>query len=202
MNVHPQSFAKAVRAVKPSQEIKDRAYQVLVEGTPTLDVFQRDAPNAEKEYRVLVDLFKHAVAPTEQPMFTQLQLVSITTEFRFIKYWVFMALSLVLVDGYTMSQVGRLLGMSRQQVNIGVTKAKEKALFLGILEDAPDLETITLQIPKAIAKQVKDYEHEFASAAVKEGAQKRPVFAVLNNDDADRVEKFIDELQSIRQADG
>ena len=200
MNIHPQSFAKAVKAVKPSQDIKDRAYQVLVEGTPTLEVFKRDAPNAEKEYQVLVELFKHSVAPTEQPMFTQLQLVSITTEFRFIKYWVFMALSLVLVDGYTMSQVGRLLGMSRQQVNIGVIRAKEKALLLGILEDAPDLETITVQIPITVAKQVKDYEHEFASASVKEGAQKRPVFAILDNDDADQVERFIPELQSARKS--
>ncbi|KXJ44963.1 hypothetical protein SAMN04487868_11628 [Marinobacter salarius] len=198
MNIHPQSFAKAVRAVKPSPELKDRAYRVLVEGVPTLEVFERDAPNAERDYQVLVDLFKHAVAPTEQPVFTQLQLVSITTEFRYIKYWVFMALSLVLVDGYGMSQVGRLLGMSRQQVNIGVTKAKEKALFLGILDDAPDLETITVQIPKTVAKQVKDYEHEFASATVKEGAQKRPVFAILNNEDAEKVERFIADLTGVK----
>ena len=67
MNIHPQSFAKAVRTVKPSPELKDRAYRVLVEGVPTLEVFERDAPNAERDYQVLVDLFKHAVAPTEQP---------------------------------------------------------------------------------------------------------------------------------------
>ena len=111
-----------------------------------------------------------------------------------------MALSLVLVDGYGMSQVGRLLGMSRQQVNIAVTKAKEKALLLGILQDAPDMETITVQIPSGVAKQVREFEHEFASATVKEGAQKRPVFAILDNHDADQVERFIAELQSARKS--
>jgi hypothetical protein len=200
MKIHPQAFAKAVRAVKPPQDIKDRAYQVLVEGAGALDLFDRDAPDAEKQYQVLVDLFRHSVHPTEQPMFTQLQLISITAEFRYIKFWVFMALSLVLVDGYGMSQVGRLLGMSRQQVNIAVIKAKEKALLLGILQDAPDMETITVQIPSDVAKQVQEFEHEFASATVKEGAKKRPVFAILDNDDADQVERFIAELQSARKS--
>ena len=55
-----------------------------------------------------------------------------------------------------------------------------------------------MQIPKTVAKQVRDYEHEFASATVKEGAQKRPVFAILNNEDAEKVERFIADLTGVK----
>jgi|GEM_PF-1311808 len=188
-----QQFETAARKAKVSPAFAEGARRVFVDGVPAVDVFDRTAEGAEVQYQALARIYRQAVPPTKPGQYTEADVDLVSKHFRFMKYWTLLALKMVLVEGYRAVEGAELVGIRKQQMSASIRSFEEKALQLG-LSIPEGMEQVHCLLPVDYAKQVRELEAAVSHNQVTKRPQKRPVFAVLNTTDAEKVEAFIRDL--------